>query len=315
MATCLIGHGQNLVPNPSFEVYDTCPSAVFQVHRAVGWFGANGTADYFNTCTPTGGSFSVSVPNNWVGYQQPKHGNGYMGMSTFIKPDSAIIGIREAIGVHLPTHLIPGTKYFASFYASLATNSAVNSGCGANKLGIMFSNSQYVSIGPTNAVPLHNQSQVFTDLIITDTLNWTKISGSFVSDSNYSYLYVGNFFQDSMVSFTSFGVSQGGYSYYYIDNICLSTDSLTCPISVGIKEPRQTTATIFPNPFSIQLTFKLTDSEQTTVSLYDFLGQQILQQTFTNSTTINTRHMPDGIYFYELRNFKGTLKTGKLVKQ
>ncbi|MBK7149491.1 MAG: hypothetical protein IPH78_11900 [Bacteroidetes bacterium] len=98
--------------------------------------------------------------------------------------------------------MIAGTKYFASFYASLATNSVVNSGCGANKLGIMLSNSQYVSIGPTNAVPLNNQSQVFTDLIITDTINWTKISGSFVSDSNYSYLYVGNFFQDSMVSFT-----------------------------------------------------------------------------------------------------------------
>ena len=71
----------------------------------------------------------------------------------------------------------------------------------------------------------------------------------------------------------------------------------------------------FPNPFSTQLTFTLADNEQTTVSLYNFLGQQVLQQTFTNSTTINTEQLADGIYFYELRNNKGTMKTGKVVKQ
>ncbi len=72
---------------------------------------------------------------------------------------------------------------------------------------------------------------------------------------------------------------------------------------------------VSPNPFSNQLTFSLADNEQTTVLLYNFLGQQVLQQTFTNSTTINTAQLAEGIYFYELRNSKETLKTGKLVKQ
>jgi hypothetical protein len=72
---------------------------------------------------------------------------------------------------------------------------------------------------------------------------------------------------------------------------------------------------LFPNPFSHQLTFKLADNEQTTVILYNFLGQQVLLQTFTNSTTLNTEQLADGIYFYELRSNKGTLKTGKVVKQ
>lgn len=72
---------------------------------------------------------------------------------------------------------------------------------------------------------------------------------------------------------------------------------------------------LFPNPFSDQLSFSLAHSEQATIILYNFLGQQILQQTFTNFTTINTGQMQDGIYFYELRSNKGTLKTGKVVKQ
>jgi len=84
----------------------------------------------------------------------------------------------------------------------------------------------------------------------------------------------------------------------------------------GINDTKQNEETsLFPNPFSNQLTFSLADNEPTTISLYDFLGQQILQQTFTNSTTIKTEQLADDIYFYELRNNKGTLKTGKVVKQ
>lgn len=72
---------------------------------------------------------------------------------------------------------------------------------------------------------------------------------------------------------------------------------------------------VFPNPFSDQLTFSLNNNEQTTISFHNFLGQRVLQQTFTNSTTINTEQLAYGIYFYELRNSKMTLKSGKLVKQ
>ena len=104
-------------------------------------------------------------------------------------------------------------------------------------------------------------------------------------------------------------------AYYYIDDVCVSTDSLTCPVSVGIKEPPQDYATIFPNPFSTQLTFSLADNVQATVSLHNFLGQQVLQQTFTNSATLNTTQLVGGIYFYELRDDKGTLQTGKVIRQ
>jgi len=40
-----------------------------------------------------------------------------------------------------------------------------------------------------------------------------------------------------------------------------------------------------------------------------------LQQAFTSSTELNTEQLADGIYFYEIRNSKGTLTTGKVVKQ
>lgn len=84
---------------------------------------------------------------------------------------------------------------------------------------------------------------------------------------------------------------------------------------VGISEPIADDIKISPNPFYTELTFQNAANEPTIVAIYDFLSRQILLQTFTNSTTINTAQLADGIYFYELKNAKRTLKTGKLVKQ
>jgi hypothetical protein len=86
--------------------------------------------------------------------------------------------------------------------------------------------------------------------------------------------------------------------------------------TTAVNELNRTNATItcFPNPFSKQLTFNLAYYEQATILLYDLLGQRVLQQTFTNSTTISTEQLAKGIYFYELRNGKEVVKTGKILK-
>ena len=86
-------------------------------------------------------------------------------------------------------------------------------------------------------------------------------------------------------------------------------------IYAGIADAKNDNIKIIPNPFSNQLTFSLADNnELTTVYLFNCLGELVLQQTFTNSTTINTVQMQGGIYFYELKNNNGILKTGKVIK-
>ena len=114
-------------------------------------------------------------------------------------------------------------------------------------------------------------------------------------------------------------------------NVCAGSDTLcisdfkgciTCipfsinPITTFVEKIQKNfSINITPNPFFNKLSFSFADYEQITVSLYNFLGQQVLQQVFTNSMTINTEHLAVGIYFFELRNNKGILKTGKVVKQ
>lgn len=72
---------------------------------------------------------------------------------------------------------------------------------------------------------------------------------------------------------------------------------------------------LFPNPFSDNLNVTVNDNEQSQIILYDILSRKLLQQTFTNSTTINTEQLADGIYIYELRTMNGIIKKGKVIKQ
>lgn len=103
------------------------------------------------------------------------------------------------------------------------------------------------------------------------------------------------------------GSSTSQNSPQLVTNLCSIT---------GINETTvSSVAKVFPNPFSNQLTFTSSDNEIMKLILYDIFSRQILQLTITNSTTINTEQLTDGIYFYELRNDKGTIKNGKILKQ
>src|SRR5438045_441883 len=69
---------QNLVPNPGFEIFDTCVTNLNQISSAVGWNSDRPSPDYFNACDLT--YPSVKVPLNAFGFQYPSSGNGYAGL-------------------------------------------------------------------------------------------------------------------------------------------------------------------------------------------------------------------------------------------
>ena len=147
-----------------------------------------------------------------------------------------------------------------------------------------------------------------TAAVVGDTLE------ALTSDSvSYQWYFNGTIINGA-TNYYCDSTQSGVYTVNIIDtNSCLT--SLHFGPYTAVASVDKETINIYPNPFSTHLTFSHADNEPTTVSLYNFIGQQVLRQTFTNSTTLNTEQLADGIYFYELRSNKGTLKTGKLVKQ
>lgn len=306
LIACRVCEGQNLVPNPSFELYDTCPDFYSQIDNAVGWEAYKISPDYFNLCS----SMYVSVPNNGWGYQNAYEGNGYAGFTSF----GTTVFYRECLGIQLIQPLLIGQKYFVSMKVSRAIDTAGVLNVASNKLGFHFSTVSYSAV--SNSIPINNISQVYTNSIITDTINWITIAGSFIADSTYQFVAIGNFFDDTNTSYLQFGGANSVGAYYYVDNICVSTDSLTCNSLVGINEPENDPEfVLFPNPLADNLTIKLKTNELIEIHLFDISGRKILSLSFTNSATINTSHLSKGIYIYEVRSKNGVIKKGKVVKE
>jgi OOP family OmpA-OmpF porin len=313
--TCGVCSGQNLVPNPSFENYTSCPHNYSEFNNYVSnWTVWKNNPDYWNACD-TGPI--ASVPYNCGGYQQAASGSAYAGIHTFSAGGLVNGGYKEYIGVQLTSPLIFGIKYYVTFKVSatfLDSNCTTTCKTVNNKLGAFFSTIGYSF--PSNQMPIPNFAKVYTNNIISDTANWTTIKGSFIADSAYQYVAIGNFFADSLTA--SFIMNPNGnynLAYYYVDDVCVSTDSLTCNSTVGINEIKNNDELIlFPNPFSDKLTITSKTNQPLEITLFDITSQKLIQQQFTNSTTINTSHLSKGIYIYELRTKNGVIKKGKVVK-
>jgi len=295
---------QNLVPNPSFEDTVSCPNDIMETYKAKYWVINVNSADYFNSCAGT--SNEVSVPKNSFGYQIPATGKAYCGEYFYVK--STMGDVREYLGARLLSPLIPNQKYYGSFKVSWADGL-----CATNKLGILFTNSYYGDSTTWGAVvvppPLiNNLAQVYTNSLITDSVNWTTISGSFIADSAYKYIYIGNFFSRTNTDTLWFNGYSGGLpdckSYYYIDDICVSTDSATCVKLTGIKDSfLKSPFIIFPNPAMESFTIKtnLINLQKIDITIYNSFGE--IMKQFLNeqvNAVFDVSQYSKGIYYVKL---------------
>lgn len=88
-------------------------------------------------------------------------------------------------------------------------------------------------------------------------------------------------------------------------------------LNVGaIEEISHNSKSVFPNPFSNQLTLNVT-TETKHIVIYDVNGKVVFANQNLNATSliINTTNFNEGVYFYILSDHNGvTLESGKLVK-
>ncbi|MCF8424682.1 MAG: T9SS type A sorting domain-containing protein [Bacteroidia bacterium] len=209
--------GQNLVPNPSFEIYTACPSGDFQIELATPWFSPNATtlaqkASYFNTCA-TNSIFAIPYFDG-TDYRQPHTGNAFGGNLWSYTPGNN--NLRKYITTSLTNSLVTNNYYYISFYASTFLRGFKYA---INNLGA------YVSAGvPYNSNPnavLNYTPQIikYGNPIINDTINWIKIDGIYLANGNENYITIGNFMDDINTDTAFIGSGFYGASNYYIDDV------------------------------------------------------------------------------------------------
>ena len=302
----------NLVPNFSFEQNDTCPSFGDQIQFATGWSkysNSASTPDYYNSCSSPN---AMGIPKSFWCYQQA-HRNcySYAGLGTWTKVTNQ--NFREHIGTELSQQLVIGQKYFISFYTVMGEFSSGGTifGCPSNNIGIRLST---VSYNGNNPVPINNFAHLYSSAIISDSINWVRISGSIIADSAYNYIIVGNFFDDVNTDTIQYNCPscQNLASYYLVDDICLSTDSLLCnggidalPCIVSVNEiDLSNEVNLFPNPVFDIVTLSFQNNLSAEIILYDVFGKIIYSNRIQNenSITINLSSTSSGTYFLKIIN-------------
>lgn len=299
---------QNLVPNPDFEDTLACPLGPACIYCASNWNSCLGSPDYFNMCAPSclPPQTCSGIPNNWAGTQNAFSGNAYAGLFT-----AGYGGLsREVQIVQLIEPLDIGKKYYLSCYISRAYISS-NHGA-SNNFGFRFST---VEFDPFNEVSIDNFSHYHDTTIITDTLNWTRIEGSFFADSSYRFLMLGNFYDDNNTDTLDMQPTTApwNYAYYYIDQVCVTPDSGNCTPINGLGDINSQDIKVYPNPFGDLITVQTSSTEELELIIYDVLGKCELKKNFRQNILVGDE-LQHGLYFYIIRKENLNLKSGKVLK-
>jgi len=227
---------QNLVPNPGFEVYDTCPHNLSAISYSPAynnfptvkdWIDPlqSTTPDYYNTCATPG---PAGLPATSLGYKQPHAGNACAGIipwEGFFVNNVLAKDYREYVETRLTSPLEAGHQYCVSFYVSsvLSGNQYFNLVC-MNRIGAKFSSTELSSNTTSNILSPYSISDTLGQLG-NDTAHWRKISGTYTASGGEQWLTLGYF--DSVAQYTEVSpipaVPTFNYrQYLFIDDVDVS---------------------------------------------------------------------------------------------
>ncbi len=305
----------NLVPNPSFEVYDTCPGYVTQtpnsynvIYWSPPWFQPYlplNSTDYFNICDTN--LNLLGVPSNAAGFALPVNGSAYAGISTGYFQGN---NYREYLEVELIDSLTEGFRYCVSFYVSCGDFSK-RAGDG---IGACLSK----NIIQYNSPPLYVLNQYNPQVsnpsgnILDDTSNWVIISDTITAHGGEKFITIGNFKTDSATNWITINPSAPHLaSYYYIDDVSV----ILCDSTTGIDVLTDNDVTISPNPASdkIKITLAYSFQKGARLKLVTSVGTVIIESDFKEEIDVST--LPNGIYFLSIETNRGKVIKKLIVDQ
>jgi len=289
----------NLVPNPSFEIHDSCPDNLSQFRFVSNWKALMVTPDYYNKCSSNNLS---SVPDNFMGFQETQavQDSAYAGLYMSLQNNTS----REFIGVKLNSQMQIGIRYFISFMISSGSNLIANS-CYCNRMGVKLT-TDFLSLSDNSVELINNQATIFEDSIMTDTVNWNVFRASFIADSVYDGIVIGNFFDLDSLN-TSCVANFGPNAYYYIDNVCLSTDSNLCFNLTNVDtvfELNYPVIQYYSGSHQVKVVVEGHFFSQTLpLTMYNSIGQIIFEKYLLDpESTFELPNVSSGIYFLHCLN-------------
>lgn len=212
----ILSFGQNIIPDPGFELLRNCPIGISMLNASAYWYSpTQGTPDLFNKCS--GKNSQVYAPTNVCGKQKPFDGKGYGGLILF---ESQYYDYKEYLQARLPVRMQKGAKYEIALHISLADNSMY----AVDVIQVLFSEK---AIGSNNYTTILYQKPQVTfqageNKFFRDKKNWVLLKATYAARGNEQFMTIGTFLPNNRSNKKL--VNKNGSvpsAYYFIDGISL----------------------------------------------------------------------------------------------
>ncbi len=303
------------MPNGSFEEYNWCPDYDngFYINACKYWtMPTLGSSDYFNRCSTFWDSFlnryMFSVPENYIGYQEARTGDGYAGI---VFTQNILEGEKhkyntpysEYIQVRLKKKLEDGKLYHLQFFVNYTGPEGGNFDYAIcpNSIGALFTSTE-LHENHDSIIQMTSQYNSDLSLFFCDTTKWYELNYTFQAQGNENYLTIGVFTPMPLTKVTDISgdtISPQADRYYYIDDVSVKeVDYLT---TIKDKIPNVFT----PNDDGVNDLFSLDklDIEPQSISIVNRWGNIVYQSklNFAWDGTYQGRKCTDGVYFYVIQ--------------
>ncbi len=304
-------HSQdNLVKNYSFEDHTDCPYSRNQLHFSEGWYNpCNGGTDYFHAC-----SYGLSnwwTPFNVGGYQVPHTGVAHAGIYLFYGPE-----YREYIGTTLSNELQSAHWYHLTFYVSLGNGSRY----ATDLLGACVLKDTCICDHTT--IPIQHLLEYTPQVcnprgrVLSDTLAWMEVSGTFRAEGGEKFLIIGDFYRDEDNTLLLVGdTNQYPICYYFVDDVSLvEVDSVN-----RIPDIRRAIKTsVSPNPSSDHTWLYFTEAlpGEAVFELFSLTGDLVRKEIIPAGTIryeVPMSGLAGGLYGYRVNGPGSVSQSGKLI--
>lgn len=301
---------QNLVPNGSFEEYDTeCENGV-NTYMVVAWdeVSCGLPFGYLHACNNGIGN-QPGVPYNGLGYQQAADGDGYISMWTLRMnsqggfPDG---NPQMYATVELTDPLLAGQHYCLQVQVNMADISCYRTGALHALVGYGFPN-----VCNYQDTAWDTYATATWDISNVDTANWTLLEAEFDANGGEDNLTVGAFQEADEIDsvfVADNSIALGGlFGIYIIDDVKL----WAC--NVGVDEvDGHSTLELYPNPASDVLNVVLpTGWRGGLLELFAADGRRVLSERLSGAS-VDLGEVGSGEYLVRLTG-EGGVRMGRVT--
>ena len=252
----------------------------------------------------------MNVPNTGLGYQQAHTGIGYGAFARDYEDNV------EYLSVKLITPLVQWKKYCVSFYVNPGNYTYyVIDAIGA------YISVDSIHVSGYGVLPFTPQIENPLGNIISDTVNWTEISGEYIAKGGEQFITIGSFFPDSVIHYVINDTIHPPefWPYYFLDDVSVTLCDTTDTVGINEMEVNKSNFNVYPNPakdnFTIELSNQTGINDKIYASVYNIQGQLLIQRPIKlTKTYVDISALEKGVYIVKVGTSVNTTFK-KLIKE